>query len=549
MQQALAQDRRIFEGLADVFAQEDVGACFGLLGDGNMYWGTSLMERGINMVFVRHEHCAVAAAAAHARVTGQVGVATTTCGPGLTQIMTALSIASRAHIPMVVFAGESSLSKSFHNQYIDQAPLVVATGAAYVPIHSAKRALQAARDAFVKARMERRPVVIGVPMDIQDMYWDAAIGLPAPSSSLMPRVGPVAPNPDDLRHAVGIVESARRIVVMAGRGAVLAGAGQVCRALAEKCGGMLAETLPVRGLFRDDPFSLGIAGGLSRKEPRELFAEADLIIAVGASLAYHNADGGNLWPNAKVLHLDMEPVALRDGRMAATNFLRADARLGVSAIIDAIADRAEPWRSPEIAATLRKSRQHAPYATGMTRSGHDPRDAVSALDELLPDEWFFVNTSGHVSGFATNMPLRSHEHFLTIREFGAIGNGTSFAIGAAAARPGQPIVLMDGDGSFLMHAQELETIRRHRLPILAVVMNDGAYGSEIHKLRDRQMSDAGAVFGPTDLAGIARGFGIAGHRVDDLADLPDIIGAFERSSAPMLLDIPISDKIRFRKGM
>jgi thiamine pyrophosphate-dependent acetolactate synthase large subunit-like protein len=141
------------------------------------------------------------------------------------------------------------------------------------------------------------------------------------------------------------------------------------------------------------------------------------------------------------------------------------------------------------------------------------------------------------------MPSRPQTHFLTIREFGAIGNGISFAMGVAAARPDDTIVLFDGDGSLLMHIQELETIRRHGMNILIIVLNDGAYGSEIHKLRAEGISDQGAVFGRTDLAAIARGFGLAGERIADLALLPGLIDDFAKSGGAAVWDVPISDQV------
>ena len=141
------------------------------------------------------------------------------------------------------------------------------------------------------------------------------------------------------------------------------------------------------------------------------------------------------------------------------------------------------------------------------------------------------------------MPSRPWEKFLTIREFGAIGNGTSFAMGVAAACPEETVVLFDGDGSLLMHVQELETMRRHEMNILVIALNDGAYGSEIHKLRADGLSDAGAVFGRTDLAAIARGFGIAGETVTDLADLPAMIARFAKTGGAAVWDVPVSDRV------
>jgi acetolactate synthase-1/2/3 large subunit len=79
----------------------------------------------------------------------------------------------------------------------------------------------------------------------------------------------------------------------------------------------------------------------------------------------------------------------------------------------------------------------------------------------------------------------------------------SLAIGGAAARTNGKVVLFEGDGSLLMHIQQLETIKRHRLKLLICVLNDGAYGAEIHKLRADGVDDSGAIFGRTDLAAIA----------------------------------------------
>ena len=99
----------VYDILAKAFTQEDVTTCFALLGDANMNWASKLSAQGCRMIYVRHEHCALAAAMAFARKSGTVGVATVTCGPGVTQLITALPAAVRAHLPLVVFAGEAPL--------------------------------------------------------------------------------------------------------------------------------------------------------------------------------------------------------------------------------------------------------------------------------------------------------------------------------------------------------------------------------------------------------------------------------------------------------
>src|SRR3954462_13330979 len=533
---------RVYDVLARAFMQEEVRTCFALLGDANMNWGSRLAGEGCRMVYVRHEHCAVAAAMAYARKNSDVGVATVTCGPGVTQLITALPAAVRAHLPLVVFAGEAPLKSGWYNQEIDQAPLITATGAAYQRLHMPERMPVGIRDAFLQARRERRPVVIGIPFDLQSRPWDGPANLPKPSRELLPRPSPMPPHPEDVAAAAQLLARAERVVVMAGLGAVEAGAGAACKALAARTGGLLMTTLPARGLFHDDPFCIGISGSYTPEVGIEYLTQADLVVAVGCSLAYHAGGGGQLWPKAKMLHIDIDPLAVSQGQEVARHHLRADARLGVEALTAALPARARKWRSEAMAERIRESKPDS-MVFEIEPGLLDPRDVVEALEKALPGDWEMVNSGGHCSWFFAQMPSRPQEKFLTIREFGAIGNGISFAMGVAAARPDRTVVLFDGDGSLMMHVQELETIKRHGLKILIVVMNDGAYGSEVHKFRAEGMPEEGSVFGYCDFAGIARGFGLAGKTVKNLADLPKLVAEFAASGGAAVWDFHVSDKV------
>ncbi len=533
---------RVYDILAKAFRQEEVDTCFALLGDANMNWAARLSGQGCRMIYVRHEHCAVAAAMAFARKKGTVGVATVTCGPGVTQLITALPAAVRAHLPLVVFAGEAPLKSGWYNQELDQAPIITATGAAYHQLHLPERMPVAVRDAFLQARRERRPVVIGVPFDLQGRPWEGPEKLPTPSRELLPRLSPIPPHPDDVDRAAKLVTGAEKVVVLAGLGAVEAGAGGACRALAAKTGGVLATTLPARGLFNEDPFCIGISGSFTPEVGLEYLKEADFVVAVGCSLAYHAGGGGQLWPKAKMLQIDIDPVAVSQGQEVARHHMRADARLGVEALTAASPARSKSWRNEAMAARIRDSKPDS-QAFEIEPGLLDPRHVIEALEKALPQDWEMVNSGGHCSWFFAQMPSRAQENFLTIREFGAIGNGISFAMGVAAARPDKTVVLFDGDGSLMMHVQELETIKRHGLKILIVVINDGAYGSEVHKLRSEGMPEAGSVFGYSDFAGIARGFGLPGRKIDNLGDVPTLVAEFAATGGAAVWDFHVSDKV------
>src|SRR4051812_22350020 len=140
---------RLYDVLADVFAAEGVDTHFTLLGDGNMHWATESAERhGVRTIHARHEHSACEMASAYAHVTGRVGVASVTYGPGVTQIMTALTTAARGDLPLIVFASEAPTTPAWTIQHIDQAPLVRACGVEYIRIQSINHALDRVREAF-----------------------------------------------------------------------------------------------------------------------------------------------------------------------------------------------------------------------------------------------------------------------------------------------------------------------------------------------------------------------------------------------------------------
>ena len=148
---------------------------------------------------------------------------------------------------------------------------------------------------------------------------------------------------------------------------------------------------------------------------------------------------------------------------------------------------------------------------------------------MIPKDWDIVGGSGHQAYFNVQMRGRPAERYTTVREFGAVGNGLSYALGVAAARrQGRDgkLVLFEGDGGILFHIQELETIKRHGMRMLICVMNDGGYGSEFHKLRADGVDDSQAIFGRPAFESIARGFGLRGAEIRDISVIPKLFADF-----------------------
>ena len=527
---------KTYEALAEAFKANGVETCFALLGDANMHWAGALTELNVRCIYPRHEHAAVAAATAYARSSGRVGCASVTCGPGLTQVMTILPIAVRAKVPLVIFAGEAPVRKAWYNQGIDHAPFVEACGAEYRSLTDPNTMVAEVNRAFAEAKAEGRPIVIGAPFDLQQDPFEG----PKPAPEPAPQAAPVMPASEAVAEAAAWIAAAERPVLIAGFGAVAA--AESCIALAEQTGALLATTLPAKGLFRDQPYSLGVAGGYASPAAKDIFKEADLVIAVGARLASHTFNGGSLTPGARVIHIDLEPNHEVQGRKAADLLIKADAQSGMVALIEAVTSQ-EGWRSAE----MRERTSAALDLSGETQTpdgGLHPLAVVDALAKIIPESAHVVNTSGHCAYYSAQMNAHPQSHYTVIRDFGAIGNGTSFGLGIAAAYPDRPVVLIDGDGSALMHIQELETMARHGLQVLVIVMNDGAYGSEVHKLKADGVTLEGSVFGRTDLAAVSRGFGLGGETVTRLDQIStDAMTAFLESGQSALWDVHISGEI------
>ena len=535
----------IYEVLAQAFIAEGVDTVFTLMGDANMHWANAMAKRnGVRLVHTRHEHCACTAAISYAWATGKPGVASVTCGPGFTQTMTALATASRGHAPLVIMAGETPMGAAYHNQRIEQAPFAIAAGARYIQAHSPARMLEQVREAFHVAQLERTPVVLGIPFDLQRQQIEDASNY-RPSATLLPASGGLRPDARLVDQVVERIRAAKRPIIVAGRGAVAADAKAQMEALAAHCGALLATTLPAKGMFDDNEFGIGIAGGFSSELAYEVFNQCDLVIAVGASLSNHTSHAGKLYPKAFVVQIDLNPLGLQYGIASADLTLRCDASEGLAAILEKLKQNGGASTGFHSAALARRiaTEKPDPREYPIDPGTLDPRDVIAELDQVIPRDWDVVSGGGHAAYFTTLMRGRSPKNYFTHREFGAVGNGLSFALGVAAARPEGKLLLIEGDGGFLMHVQELETIKRHGLKLVIGIMNDGGFGAEIHKFRSDGLDPSEAIFGRPDFAAIAKGFGLRGTNVTSLDQFGALLRGYEWSPGAEVWNIPISDKV------
>ena len=166
------------------------------------------------------------------------------------------------------------------------------------------------------------------------------------------------------------------------------------------------------------------------------------------------------------------------------------------------------------------------------------------LDAAIPKDWTVVSGGAHFAGVAvTHIYGRHAAQVHVINEFGAIGSAFPIAIGMAASRGDGKVLLLEGDGSLMMHIQELETIRRQGIRILICVVNDGGYGAEVHKFRAQGYDPRESVHGRGDIAAIARGFGLRGEKITSLGRFKDLFAEHAQSGQSELWDLHVDDAI------
>jgi thiamine pyrophosphate-dependent acetolactate synthase large subunit-like protein len=506
---------RVAEAVGRTLAHLGVERAFGVIGSGNFHVTNALIEGGVVFTAGRHENGAACMADAFARMSGTVSVLSVHQGCGLTNAMTGIGEAAKSRTPMLVLAGDTSPTQKTSNFWIDQAAAATALGANVERIYSARTAIEDATRAFRLARDERRTVLLNLPLDIQEeeIEWS-----PASIPVITPRMA-AGPSNQSVARLADLLEHAVRPVLVGGRGAF--GAAREMEALAQQAGALLTTSAVARGLFNSNPWYLDVMGGFSTETTAELIQGADLVIAFGASLNRWTSRSGTLLPNAAVVQVDDTLDAIGFHRPVELGIV-GDSALVAAAVLTELERRGAfkvGYRTEDVAVKIKAGSRwrDVPYKEVATAETIDPRTLTIALDDMLPAERVVVPDGGNFNGYpAMFLQVPDELGYCVPLAFQSIGLALPSAIGAALASPGRLAVAGIGDGGFMMSLVELDTAVRLKLPLVAVVYNDNAYGAEVHHFAHETEAMDTVTFPATDIAAIARGFGCTGITVQSL---------------------------------
>ena len=522
---AVADTVRGYELLAEALKREGVDTLFFLMGGPILGAATACVERGIRMIDTRHEQAAAMMAHAYARVRITPGVCMACSGPGTINLSTGLANALVDCAPVIALGGSSPLSQleSGAFQEFDQVAVMKPVTKWSVRVHEARRIPEYIDRAFRRAMAGKPgPVYLDLPGDVlyQEVKRDSVVW-PWRSGAERLIARPAA-DASAVQHAIALLQSAKRPIVISGSGILWSGAGDALAAFTQATGIPLYTTPQGRGAQpEDDPDFHGIARTTAMRE-------ADVVLVVGTRLNYVFANGAppRFDADALLIRIDVDSDEIEVGPAVHLGIM-ADAKQALGQLAAAAQGRITrdvhaAWRKrlADID-TERMPKQEEKIATDAIPI--HPLRLCREIRDFISRDTIVVVDGNEILHFGRQViPTYALGNRLNSGPFGIMGVGMPFGVGAKAAHPEQPVLVLHGYGSFGMNGVEVDTAMRHKLPVLVVISNNGGWTA------DPERDKVGRDLGYSRYDKFAESFGAMGLFVERPEDIRP---ALERAAA------------------
>ncbi|WP_129793068.1 acetolactate synthase 2 catalytic subunit [Sphingosinicella sp. CPCC 101087] len=524
--------------VVEALEREGVRHVFGYPGGAIMPVYDALPGSSLMHILVRHEQAAALAADAYGRLTGKPGVCLATSGPGATNLVTGIANAFMDSVPLVAITGQvaAPLMGTDAFQEVDIFGITLPIVKHSYLIRRTEDIPLVFAEAFALAQSGRPgPVLIDLPKDVGQRKIQIDSNFPPPVVA-----GAADPDPRAIARANRLIAESQRPVLYFGGGIAIARAERALRDFAARTSIPSVATLKgLGGVPTDDANFLGMLGMHGTKAANTAIDGCDLLICVGAR--FDDRATGKLdtfAPNARVIHIDGDAAEI--GKLR-----RPDIALpgDVGAILDRLtaapADIGE-WRALNAERkALWQARYDAP-GTGIYAPALLKQLSEAAGDDLV----ITCDVGQHQMWVAQHCRFTRPQAHLTSAGLGTMGYGLPAGIGALLAEPDSTVVTVSGDGSIMMNIHELATIRRYRLPLKIVLLDNSALGMvrQWQELFfDGNFSEVDLYDNP-DFAEVARAFGIEAFTIDRREEVPAAIARLLATEGPILCHVRIDPR-------
>ena len=531
------------EMLIRALQDEGVEYIFGYPGGAALHiYDAVFKQQRIEHILVRHEQAATHMADGYARSTGKPGVVLVTSGPGATNAITGLATAFMDSTPIIVISAQvpNEVIGTDAFQETDMVGVSRPVVKHSYMVKSADEIPRVVKEAFYIASSGRPgPIVIDIPKDTTDP--NEAFDYDYPETVSLRSYSPATRgHGGQIRKAVAALLAAKRPVIYTGGGIVQGEAGEMLTSIARKLGYPVTNTLMGLGGYPGtDRQFLGMLGMHGTFEANMAMHQADLIFAAGARFddrVTNNPD--KFAPDAKVIHVDIDPAAISKivnadipivgpvGEVLTEMVRLVDAALEKDpgridrAAIDAWWERIDGWRSKH---GLDHDQRHRAGTNGAML----PQHVVQAVYRATGGKAYVTSDVGQHQMFAAQYyKFDAPRRWINSGGLGTMGFGLPAAMGVQFAHPHDTVACITGEGSFMMNMQELSTCMQYALPIKIVNLNNQALGM-VKQWQDMQYggrhSHSTYRDALPDFKALAESFGHVAYRVDDLAELDDVM--------------------------
>jgi acetolactate synthase I/II/III large subunit len=527
---------------------EGVEVAFGIPG-GAILPTYDAMARGTSVrhVLARHEQGAGHMAEGYARASGRVGVAIATSGPGATNLVTPIADAWMDSTPLVCITGQvrSSLIGTDAFQETDATGITMPIVKHSWLVQDIEELPQVMKAAFHVARTGRQgPVLVDVAKDVQEAEFEFEYPEEVDLPGWKP---PRKVHPKQVHAAAQAILAAHRPIVYAGGGVLNADACAELLRLVESARLPAVVTLMGKGCLPDShPLNYGPPGMHGSKYANWALNKSDLVIAVGTRFDDRVTGKVSAFaPGAQVIHFDIDAAEVGKIRHADIPVV-GPLSIALSELTDEL-ERGREGRAPVHEPWLRQVedwREQFPFRYTKVDGVLKPQTAVEALRDLAatrPEDVVWTTGVGQHQMWAMQyLVCDQPRSFITSGGLGTMGYGVPAAVGAKAARPDATVVCVDGDGCFQMTCQELATAALERLPIVAVVLNNGWLGMVRQwqeMFYDERFAQTHLTHAVPDYAMLAEAYGCAGFTVDSEDDLEATLAAAFEAGRTAVVDV------------
>jgi acetolactate synthase I/II/III large subunit len=513
---------------------EGVKYVFGIPGEETLDLNESLAKSSIEFIPVRHEQGGAYMADVYGRLSGTAGVCLGTLGPGALNLVAGVADAFLDRAPLVALTGQGDLARMHKesHQYIDLLRMMRPITKWNARVSDPRIIPEVVRKAF-KVAQQQKPgsTHIELPEDAMEAELDAA---PLVSKT---RVRRPEPSLDELRDAVEIICAAEAPVVLAGNGVARVGAADALRRFVEQTGIPVAETFMGKGAIpADDPKWLGSVGLQSGDYDMAGFDEADVVITVGFDLVEHSPEHWNPDRDKRIVCIDTASVEVDEYFMTEVDLIG-----DMTHILTRLAEECREVTGRGGSTRLRDV--VLSYFEGAKDDEHFPVQPPRALWEIrqaLGREDILVSDVGlHKLWIGRMFPAYEPNTVLIANGLAGMGFAVPAAIAAKLVHPERKVVTVNGDGGFLMNAQELETANRLGTAFVNVIWENEQYGSIVWKQDNKFGEHFGVDFTNPDFVKLAESFGVPAWRCESADDFGERLSEALELDTPSVIVLPI----------